>query len=381
MPYIRVRPEGLQRMSEMLDRVEKDIEQREEAFSGISGNLDWRVKREEDIDWQLRQICMELQEEKQRIAEIAEYLRHASVTYEELEKKQQDEDEKSLSYGTVYEQNGQKKPFGEVYVEVYNWILEVFKNSMKAVSEMNEDKEMGLAGDLVSYYKSLLDFLKGDSEHTPFGLGMWCKLSKASASVWKGAYTVFKESFSDEAMQNLFEKKFGGWSNGVGVAGGLMGILGAVTEYSGNGSSVANIGKETADLGKTLYLIGKDSVFKYPAHVYTSILQSAIDVAGQTYDSIHKYKEDGHLSLEDIAYTGIEASVKGLDTLLSKFSHGIFSTKTAGTNAEDTAKWLEEGANKIGESIGKRIASDPELKQAFQNGNIAQRLLIIAGNI
>ena len=25
MPYIRVRPEGLQRMSEMLDRVEKDI--------------------------------------------------------------------------------------------------------------------------------------------------------------------------------------------------------------------------------------------------------------------------------------------------------------------------------------------------------------------
>lgn len=381
MPYIRVRPEGLQRMSEMLGRVEKDIEQREEVFSGISGNLDWRVKREEDIDWQLRHICMELQEEKQRIAEIAEYLRHASVIYEELEKKQQDEDEKSLSYGTVYEQNGQKKSFGEVYVEVYSWILEVFKNSMKAVSEMNEDKEMGLAGDLVSYYKSLLDFLKGDSEHTPFGLGMWCKLSKASASVWKGAYTVFKESFSDEATQNLFEKKFGGWSNGVGVAGGLMGILGAVTEYSGNGSSVANIGKETADLGKTLYLIGKDSVFKYPAHVYTSILQSAIDVAGQTYDSIHKYKEDGHLSLEDIAYTGIEASVKGLDTLLSKFSHGIFSTKTAGTNAEDTAKWLEEGANKIGESIGKRIASDPELKQAFQNGNIAQRLLIIAGNI
>ena len=37
MPYIRVRPEGLQRMSEMLDRVEKDIEQREEAFSIVSG--------------------------------------------------------------------------------------------------------------------------------------------------------------------------------------------------------------------------------------------------------------------------------------------------------------------------------------------------------
>ena len=36
MPYIRVRPEGLQRMSEMLDRVEKDIEQREEAFKKSS---------------------------------------------------------------------------------------------------------------------------------------------------------------------------------------------------------------------------------------------------------------------------------------------------------------------------------------------------------
>ena len=73
-----------------------------------------------------------------------------------------------------------------------------------------------------------------------------------------------------------------------------MGILGAVTEYSRNGSSTANIGKETVGFGKTLYLIGKDPVFKYPAHVYTSILQSAMDVAGQTYDSIHKYKEDGH---------------------------------------------------------------------------------------
>ena len=82
MPYIRVRPEGLQRMSEMLDRVEKDIEQREEAFSIVSRNLDWQVKREEDIDWQLRCICIELQEEKQKIAEIAEYLRRASVIYE-----------------------------------------------------------------------------------------------------------------------------------------------------------------------------------------------------------------------------------------------------------------------------------------------------------
>ena len=93
MPYIRVRPEGLQRMSEMLDRVEKDIEQREEAFSIVSRNLDWQVKREEDIDWQLRCICIELQEEKQKIAEIAEYLRSASVIYEKLEKNLQNEDE------------------------------------------------------------------------------------------------------------------------------------------------------------------------------------------------------------------------------------------------------------------------------------------------
>ena len=65
--------------------------------------LDWQVKREEDIDWQLRCICIELQEEKQKIAEIAEYLRRASVIYEKLEKNLQDEDERSLSYGTVYE--------------------------------------------------------------------------------------------------------------------------------------------------------------------------------------------------------------------------------------------------------------------------------------
>ena len=156
-----------------------------------------------------------------------------------------------------------------------------------------------------------------------------------------------------------------------------MGLLGAVTEYSRNGSSTANIGKETVGFGKTLYLIGKDPVFKYPAHVYTSILQSAMDVAGQTYDSIHKYKEDGHWSLEDTAYTGIEASVKGLDTLLSKISFGVFSLKTAGTSAGDTAKWLEEKTTEIGEAAGKLIASNPESKQAFQNGNVAKRLQMI----
>ena len=198
MPYIRVRPEGLQRMSEMLDRVEKDIEQREEAFSIVSRNLDWQVKREEDIDWQLRCICIELQEEKQKIAEIAEYLRRASVIYEKLEKNLQDEDERSLSYGTVYDQNEQETPFGTAYVAVYSWLLEVSKNIMKAVSEKNKDEITGLAGDLVSYCDSLIKFFTGDSKHAPFGIGQWCKLSKASASVWKGFYTVFKKSFSDE---------------------------------------------------------------------------------------------------------------------------------------------------------------------------------------
>lgn len=171
MPYIRVRPEGLQRMSEMLDRVEKDIEQREEAFSIVSRNLDWQVKREEDIDWQLRCICIELQEEKQKIAEIAEYLRRASVIYEKLEKNLQDEDERSLSYGTVYDQNEQETPFGTAYVAVYSWLLEVSQNIMKAVSEKNKDEVTGLAGDLVSYCDSLIKFFTGDSKHAPFGIG------------------------------------------------------------------------------------------------------------------------------------------------------------------------------------------------------------------
>ena len=248
MPYIRVRPEGLQRMSEMLDRVEKDIEQREEAFSIVSRNLDWQVKREEDIDWQLRCICIELQEEKQKIAEIAEYLRRASVIYEKLEKNLQDEDERSLSYGTVYDQNEQETPFGTAYVAVYSWLLEVSKNIMKAVSEKNKDEVTGLAGDLVSYCDSLIKFFTGDSKHAPFGIGQWCKLSKASASVWKGFYTVFKKSFSDEKTQNLFEKKFGSWATAVGVAGGLMGILGAVTEYSRNGSSTASLSMSRSPL-------------------------------------------------------------------------------------------------------------------------------------
>ena len=47
--------------------------------------------------------------------------------------------------------------------------------------------------------------------------------------------------------------------------------------------------------------------------------------------------------------------------------------KTAGTSAGDTAKWLEEKTTEIGEAAGKLIASNPESKQAFQNGNVAKK--------
>ena len=41
------------------------------------------------------------------------------------------------------------------------------------------------------------------------------------------------------------------------------------------------------------------------------------------------------------------------------------------------AKWLEEKTTEIGEAAGKLIASNPESKQAFQNGNVAKRLQMI----
>ena len=69
-------------------------------------------------------------------------------------------------------------------------------------------------------------------------------------------------------------------------------------------------------------------------------------------------------------------NIRKMDIGRWKIQH-IQGLKTAGTSAGDTAKWLEEKTTEIGEAAGKLIASNPESKQAFQNGNVAKRLQMI----
>ena len=96
----------------------------------------------------------------------------------------------------------------------------------------------------------------------------------------------------DQVIKELFKLKYGDIATGVGVAGSFAGLIGSILQayQTGDWDDFSGIGKSATDLGKTIYLIGKDSkVVKYSAHAYSSILKSALDFSGKTIEDIKKY--------------------------------------------------------------------------------------------
>ncbi len=374
MPYIKVNPQKLSQSAQSLQQIRNEIAKSEEQFQYVSSRLDWKVSCEQDIDWILRQIDNELREEGRILADMVTFLQNAAEMYEQLEHE-------------AYQENDISQMFEPMEIEpapllkCYNKLLKMCKDDVKCVSKITDNKTLGFAGDILDYFNNLFSFYNPD-EDGAFGLVQFCKLAKSSSGVWKGLYSVLKEGMRDDVMKKLFEAKFGDVASGVGVAGSFAGLIGAIIQAASTGKwdDYSGIGKAGVDVGKTIYLIGeKSKVVKYSAHAYTSIIKSAMDFGGKTIEDIKKYGEDGNLTPGEIGRTGVDASIKGLNSLVSGFTFGAISLENMSTTPEELSKKLTEDAEGLGEEAGALIRNDPARKKAYDEAsNIKRTQMLIS---
>ena len=304
MPYIKVNPEKLNSSAQSLKRIEGEINKTEEEFRYVSRQLDWKVSCEKDIDWILRKIDNELCEQSKVFGEMALFLENTSEMYKQLEYFNNKKNDRVPGVIVV-------EPIIVKVLAFQNKIIKICKDDVKCISKILDDKTLGFTGNILDYVNNLISFYNPNKEGA-FGFAQLCKLAKSSAGVWKGLYDLLKDGMDDQVIKELFKLKYGDIATGVGVAGSFAGLIGSILQayQTGDWDDFSGIGKSATDLGKTIYLIGKDSkVVKYSAHAYSSILKSALDFSGKTIEDIKKYSEDGKLTVGEIANTGVDAYI------------------------------------------------------------------------
>lgn len=376
MPYIRVRPQNLRRSSERIRKVERDIEKIEESFHSVAGRLDWDVKREEDIDWMLRCVDNELRQEERALIGMVNFLDNAAEKYEELEQEHPKEQVPFYPIKLIL------RPILGVHPtpleRLHSELLERMKNIVNGIGKVSDNETIGFSADILDYVNNVLKFFGGDKTEA-FGIVQWCKLTDSSAALWKGLYEVLHMGFSDEKIQKLFETKFGPVAAGVGIGGAFAGMIGSILQATKNKEwkDIAGIGSSATDLGKNIYFVADPSAAKYPVHAYTSILKSGMDFTGQLADSVAEYSKDGKWSMGDTGATGIEASVQGLNTLVSEFTFGIISLEAINSSPEEISKALESGAEEWADQASDYILQNPELNKEYKESGPVNRARIL----
>lgn len=376
MPYIKVNPEKLNSSAQSLKRIEGEINKNEEEFRYVSRQLDWKVSCEKDIDWILRKIDNELCEQSKVFGEMALFLENTSEMYKQLEYFNNKKNDRVPGVIVV-------EPIIVKVLAFQNKIIKICKDDVKCISKILDDKTLGFTGNILDYVNNLISFYNPNKEGA-FGFAQLCKLAKSSAGVWKGLYDLLKDGMDDQVIKELFKLKYGDIATGVGVAGSFAGLIGSILQayQTGDWDDFSGIGKSATDLGKTIYLIGKDSkVVKYSAYAYSSILKSALDFSGKTIEDIKKYSEDGKLTVGEIANTGVDASIKGLNSLVSELTFGAISLENTNISPEELSTKLLASAEGMGADAGALIRNNPARKKVYDEASNFKRTSMLIGAI
>lgn len=373
MPYIRVNPNHMQHTTELLSKIGRDIGKIEESLSSVSNQLDWDVKREQDIDWMLRRINQELSEEAKILHSMHCFLNDAINQYAEL-------DHSSLPPGeddNKQTENVSVKKLLDFQCELVDRVA----NLVKVIGKIEDDDVKGFSSDILKYIHDFMELTQGGSE-TESDIAKLFDFADSSSSVWKGFYEILKEGLASEADKLKFTNKFGTSAAIVGVIGEMCGFLGAYIQYAktGNQEDFTDMLKSLVGVGKEIYTSLSDPVSSYPVHVYTSIIKAGVDFLAEVGECVSKYSADGDWSWGDTGRTGIEASLSAINTLISELSYHFISLEAFGASIEEIIQTTITGAENWGAIAGKFIFNDPKLKKMYDEADNAgkRRLLIWA---
>ncbi len=272
-----------------------------------------------------------------------------------------------------------------------DWAFDFLESIMKGADKLFHIDEAGIGADVTSYLKNLLDFFAGDKT----GLGAWanlCDLCNSSSSLWSGIFGFIKSGLEGKDKSN-FLSAYGQKVAGVSVLGSLFGLFGGIADFANSGSTTPgdriadglDVGKDGVDLVKSIYEFANfEKLSQAEGGVYTSAglyaitAESVISTLSRLSRSISKYSDDGVWSLEDTASTGIDASIEGLETIISKLTFNLISADTFGTSTEEISQGVKDFAKNIGTGAGNYIQQHQEMREKYLNGNIFDRIGLTA---
>ena len=366
MPYIRVNLQKMQHTSETLQKIGKDLEKIEESFRHVSARLDWDIKREQDIDWMLRNIANELKEEGDMLKSMKSFLDYAIDRYDDL-------DQQTEHNGSPVIQIFQKfSAIGKLgnLATVHSDLLDRAQKIIEGFSKLIDNSTGEFSSDILKYCNDLIQLFSG-GDGKKMGIVRWCDLADSSCSLWKGFYEILRDGFQDDKIKKQFEDHFGIGASAIGLIGSYSGFFGSFIQYyfTKDRDDYADCVKSLVDAGKESYLALAKPDSNYSAHTYTSIIQCAVDFSAQLEESVQKYSRDGKWSMVDTGATGIEASITGLNTLISKYTYGAISLENIGTSPEKVSETTIEGAKNWGTAAGEMILNDPKLRKEYEEAN------------
>ena len=253
-----------------------------------------------------------------------------------------------------------------------DYLGSLIKKILKFTSKVSDNKDIGAISANFSYLYSVYNFfylLNGKTFGEKFA--DWCDMGKNSSGVLSAIYKWYKNDLTQKEKWNEIEGiKLGKKVAGVAVAGSILGLIGKIVEASNkeNTTTMGRIadgleaGTGITDFVKSLYeLKNYEKLSKIKSGIHSTagkwvvLCDTTLSFLGQTFRSVDKYYADGIWDMGDTGKTGVEASIKGLDSLASGLTFGLFSLETFGTSPEETIKAMETFAEGIGEWIGKKI--------------------------
>lgn len=261
--------------------------------------------------------------------------------------------------------------------ELVNRMLELAKALLK-VDDGDSEKDIGgLAASLMSYLKKLAELMDGDAENGLVLSSEALELASGSVDLWDKLAELLKYFYELKDIPGVEE---------VGLFGELCALLASILETAGKdynsvgeqiGEAIKKIGGSIVDLGAVIYkLLEKGTTAA--VSIYAGIGKAILDSYGQFIESLEEYAKDGSFDLGDVADTGVDVAIEGLAALISTATLGIISENTTGMTAEEVREKLKDSADQLGKDAAEYIMNNPKLREMYNNGNGAERAMLIA---
>lgn len=261
--------------------------------------------------------------------------------------------------------------------ELVNRMLELAKALLK-VDDGDPEKDIGgLAASLLSYLKKLAELVDGDAENGLVLSSEALELASGSVDLWDKLAELLKYFYELKDIPGVEE---------VGLIGKLCALIASILEAVGKdydsvgeqiGEAIKKIGGSITDLGAVIYkLLEKGATAA--VSIYAGIAKAILASYGQFIESLEEYAKDGSFDLGDVADTGVDVAIEGLAALISTATLGIISENTTGMTAEEVRDKLKESADQLGKDAAEYIMNNPKLREMYNNGNGAERAMLIA---